>query len=327
MVSKRVILPALINLTFVQLLLAQGSTYYSITQVDLSGNTSVAETVGPSPDPIATLSSGTDSTDFALEATYALDSLTLRTTAFLSIAGEVEDADNWKSIEAEVSATSELVDVVTVEGLPDGSAGTIEFNWVIDGSTYFELQDLDNATVTEYSSSSTLESVIPGAGGIVFDDTQSLPAGATSISDSFDVTGQAATFSVPFEVGTDLLVHFELSSRVDLAIEVEDETLGGGEFFAELFAEYGNSAVLDSVVVLDANGNVMDAQVINQDGFAFPTLPSDGGSPPPPGETPPGETPPDGVTPEPSSALVWATLGLVALARRRHVLLRRRAVN
>ena len=230
------------------------------------------DVVDAAPVPGAFVSADFDDNSYDIQASVDVSTpYTLRTKTSLSVTASPVDIQNWKSMEANARATSTLADTAFVQGVPDGASGVVELHWAVSGNTSLALKNAAEIGINSIVAVTTLESTIPSAGGLLLDELHSPPAGV----DNYDMTFPAATdrlmFPVAWTAGEGVPIFFDLTSRLELS--VTNELRHFREFEADLSADFGNSAVLEGVVILDQAGNPLEgASLAAADGSIYPSL-------------------------------------------------------
>ncbi|MCA9218220.1 MAG: hypothetical protein KDB27_34365 [Planctomycetales bacterium] len=197
----------------------------------------------------------------------------------------------WFSSEMHVETLTDFTDTAVVQGVPNGTTGTVLFNWVLSGDHTMTLDATNPVGVSTVNVSRALTSAV-----LSIDTT---PLGIPSIppwvsSNIFadglpgvDITDDAVTqnppavsdvifFPVPFTAGDILNLKFDLALYTDLAVKNIDSPL----FSGQLDASFANTATLESVQVFDANEQLIEeASLLSLETGNFYPSPND---PPPP---------------------------------------------
>ena len=124
------------------------SVYYKQT-----GSTPLENPAGgptSTPAPMANIMGGSYTTDYVIDSSYELDALTLRSKASIDFSAMADEVDVWETMEARTTSNSVMSIWSRVQGVPNGTMGTLQFNFAIDGNTSFFLDDVDNVEITEF---------------------------------------------------------------------------------------------------------------------------------------------------------------------------------
>jgi hypothetical protein len=263
--------------------LAAGTAGYSYRQLNwdaLNREVIYEDSFGPIPAPVSDTVLTPNSQLVFRASGVQMDPTSLSSKTTLQVqANQQGKEEAWVSVQAQATADASLVDLATVEGVVGIPAGTVRFHWVVTGSSMLMLDTSGGnlVDVEDLSIVATLQSSIPGASGTLIEEIYEFPD-PTSFnrqwSESYEAASGALVFEVPWQAGQELPVFFDLTTTAQLDITNQD----AGRFLAELDADFGNTAQMLGVDVLDPTGEpIPTARLVSQTGFRYPTVPEPGG--------------------------------------------------
>ena len=172
----------------------------------------------------------------------------------------------WQSVTASSRAVGALVDTAIVEGVQGQVGGVIEFLWDVTGTSNLSLDPklASDAYIIEEFRSLAILSPSEGDGLLneVFENNPPIPLFGTSVQSSVPAFASQQVFFVDWIVGEEFDVFFQLATVARLKVTNFD----AAGFEANLDVDFGNTASLSRIRILDDQGNVIpDATLTSND--------------------------------------------------------------
>ena len=249
---------------------------YSFNQenIDVNSGQTMVYSMDVGPDPLPLMVTHTTPNSELTFNTSALQTNVTSLSARASITADVDQLgtnEAWNKVEASAEAQATLVDTITVQGASGVPGGQLIFHWTLQGISeisFAKKSMVDLLLVNDLSTSATLQSTIPGSGGVIVSEMHSHPE-----EGSFPFSSGALSFSVPWQGGSPVPIFFDLEVNTNLRAFNFDAR--GFDAFTEVDAF--NTAVLTGIAVFDSSGMALEnATVISESGYAYPMVPEPG---------------------------------------------------
>lgn len=153
---------------------------YSFNQenIDVNSGQTMVYSMDVGPDPLPLMVTHTTPNSELTFNTSALQTNVTSLSARASITADVDQLgtnEAWNKVEASAEAQATLVDTITVQGASGVPGGQLIFHWTLQGISeisFAEKNMVDLLLVNDLSTSATLQSTIPGSGGVIVSEMQ-----------------------------------------------------------------------------------------------------------------------------------------------------------